>query len=123
MERKVVTKEGGKYSVKIDIKINEWKTMLMDNDIFDEKSMNVIRKWYEQIDHQATSKEIMTQYADEYVGLKNSPFNGIVIGLGKRIIKRLNRFEVFRFNGKKTYWLIPFEGWYENYRSSGLYGN
>jgi 5-methylcytosine-specific restriction protein A len=48
--------------------------------------------------------------------LKKSPYNGIVKGLTQRILKYLNRFEVIGTTGKKSVFIVPFEGWYENYR-------
>lgn len=45
----------------------------------------MLRYWYEQEDFLSTSKDIMIQY-----GLDKNPFNGIVRGLGVRIIKYLD---------------------------------
>lgn len=72
----------------------------------------MIRYQYEQLDHQTTSKEIMLKYS---TNIKGTPFNVIVIGLGKRIIKSLNRFEVIGTEDNKSYFIIPFKGWHEDF--------
>jgi len=92
--------------------------MLMDKDVFDDTSSDMIMKWYFYRDRQANHKEIMIKYHDQYKNHKSTPFNGIVIGIGKRIIKYLNRFELIGSTGKTTFWIIPFQGWHENYLPS-----
>nr|MBQ4319404.1 HNH endonuclease [Clostridia bacterium] len=112
MEKRYLQYENGVYSTNIDITVAEWKQMLSDPSIFDESSLTMIRYWYEQLDYQATSREILLQYN---IDRKSTPFNGIVIGLGKRIINYLNRFEVIGTDGNKSYFILPFEGWHEDY--------
>lgn len=92
--------------------------MLLNENIFNNKSMDMVLKWYKQVDHQATNKEIMTIYSDEYRNHKATPFNAIVVGLAKRIIKYLKMFEVIDRYGKKSYFIIPLEGWHEGYSRS-----
>lgn len=118
MERKYLKCLNGVYYTDIDITVDEWKEMLVNKDIFTVDSLKMLNYWYEQIDYMATSKEIMDKYQLNY---KSSPFNGIVIGLGKRIIKYLNRFEVIGTDGNKSYFILPFEGWHENYDSGGRF--
>lgn len=112
MEQKLVKKVNGIYTADIDITVSEWKNMLCNPDIFSDDSLKMMEYWYSQKDYSATSKEIMTKFSIE---CKKSPFNGIVKGLGIRIMKHLNRFEVVDKHGNKSYYVIPFEGWYETY--------
>ena len=99
----------GIHSAPIDISSDEWKSMLTNKSIFNEPSLNMIIDWYNQPLHQATCKDIMKK--NHNTG--NNPYNGIVTGLGKRVIKHLDRFEVYNTQGsKKTYYLIPFIGWH-----------
>ncbi len=115
MEQRLLRKSNGIYTADIDITVSEWKDMLLNPDIFSDDSLKMIEYWYSQTDYSATSKEIMTKFD---VKCEKSPFNGIVKGLGQRIIKYLNRFEIVRRNGMKTYYVIPFEGWYDTYGGS-----
>ena len=111
----------GKFSADIDISIDEWKTMLKDRNIFFPKALDMIHKWYLQPDHQASNIEIMEKYKDEYIKLKATPFNAIVKGLGIRIIKHLNRFEIIDPESKNvssSYFIIPFEGWHKDGKRS-----
>lgn len=118
MEQKQLKYLNGVYYTDIDITTDEWKEMLVNDDIFTVDSLKMLNYWYEQTDYMATSKEIMDKYQLNY---KSSPFNGTVIGLGKRIIKYLNRFEVIGTDGNKSYFILPFEGWHENFSSSGRF--
>ena len=112
MEKRYLQYSKGVYYADIDISVAEWKTMLKDKRVFNESSLQMIQYWYEQLDYQATSKEIMIRYQ---ILTKGTPFNGIVIGLGKRIIQHLNRFEIIGTDGNKSYFIIPFEGWHEDF--------
>jgi len=115
MEKRILNYENGIYSAYIDITVDEWKQMLNNKSIFYDEALEMIRYWYEQPDYQATSKEIMVRYN---IALKGTPFNGYVIGLGKRIIKYLNRFEIIGTDGNSSYFILPFEGWHEDYNPS-----
>lgn len=115
MEKRILNYENGIYSAYIDITVDEWKQMLKNKSVFYDEALEMIRYWYEQPDYQATSKEIMVRYN---IALKGTPFNGYVIGLGKRIIKYLNRFEIIGTDGNSSYFILPFEGWHEDYNPS-----
>lgn len=121
METRYVEKINGCYFANVDITPDEWCSLLADDKIFTKENLDMIISWYEQVDHQATTSEIL-----QIKKLKHTPFNGYVIGLGKKIIKKLNRFELVykndgktpylkRNNNKKCYFLIPFEGWHKNF--------
>lgn len=115
MEKRQLKCENGIYFGKIDIAASEWKEMLLNKEIFDESSLQMIQYWYEQNDYQATNKEIMNNYN---IKLKKTPFNGVVRGLGIRIVKYLNRFEIVDKDNRNSYFIIPFEGWHENFNTS-----
>ena len=103
-----VEKRGTHYFADIDISVAEWRSLLADRAIFDENSLDMIEKWYKEPEYQSSSKYIMAKHK---IPSKTSPFNGTVIGLGKRIVKKLNRFQVLGTTGEQTYWAILFEGW------------
>lgn len=115
MEKRNLNYENGIYSAYVDITVDEWKQMLNDKSIFYDQALEMIRYWYEQPDYQATSKEIMVRYN---IALKGTPFNGYVKSLGERIIKHLNRFEIIGTDGKSSYFILPFEGWHEDFNPS-----
>lgn len=110
-----VHNHNGEYYADIDISINDWKTMLMDSSVFYPKALEMVINWYEQKDHLSTSKTMMQKY---YPHLKGTPYNGIVTALGKRIIKHLNKFEIIGTDGNNSYFILPFEGWFEDLNSS-----
>ena len=115
LERKQLIYSNGIYYVTIDITVNEWKEMLQNKSIFTNASLEMLKYWYEQPNHSATNKQIIDKY---HLNCKGTPFNGIVIALGKRIINYLNRFEVMGPDGNKSYFILPFEGYHENYDPS-----
>ncbi len=57
-EHKKLVYIDGKYFVDIDITAQEWKEMLLDDNIFDSPSKEMILQWYYQPDHLATSKKL-----------------------------------------------------------------
>ena len=65
------------YIADIDISVEEWKTMLQNQKIFYKECIDMIKDWYNQPMHLATTKEIMAQNK-----LSSSPYNGIGCGLG-----------------------------------------
>ena len=115
MEQRYLRYYDGRYEADIDISVEEWKSMLQNPNIFYKEALDMILKWYKEIDHQATSKAIMAKYSSE---LKGTPYNGIVVGLTNRILKYLNRFEVIGTEGNKSRFIVPFEGWHEDYNPS-----
>lgn len=113
MEQRYLRYFDGRYEADIDISVEEWKSMLQNSKVFDKASIDMVLKWYYEMDHRATTQAIMARYPSN---LKKSPYNGIVKGLTQRILKHLNRFEVIGTTGKKSVFIVPFEGWYENYK-------
>lgn len=109
----------GIYTAPIDISVDEWKEMLLNKEVFNEASLKMVIDWYNQPRHEATSIEVMLKNG---IPKGENPYNGIVKGLGQRIVKYLNRFEVFDTkHNKKVYYVIPFEGWCENYSPGGAF--
>lgn len=118
MEQRYVRIVEGQYEADIDITVEEWKSMLKNPKIFGEKYLDMILKWYNETDHQATTQAIMEKYPSN---LKGSPYNGYVIGLTNRILKYLNRFEVIYpeetpEEGKSKF-IVPFKGWREKHKN------
>lgn len=117
-EHKRLQYSSGRYFVDIDITVDEWKEMLLDEKIFYPEAKSMVLAWYFQEDHMATSKTIMNENCPE---LKGTPYNGCVKGLTTGVLKHLNyRFWVEDSGGNNriSYWCIPFEGWHINYDTS-----
>ena len=113
MEQRYLRHYGGRYEADIDITVEEWKSMLQNPKIFNQESLDLIFNWYDEIDHRTTTQAIMAKYPSY---LKKSPYNGIVVGLTTLIVKNFNLFEVIDTEGKKTKFIVPFEGWHEDYK-------
>lgn len=94
-----------------NISVEDWKKMLQNTSVFDDKSLEMVKQWYYEDNHASSSKRVTAKYHPE---LSNTPYNGIVVGLGKRILKYLNRYEIEREDDSDCYWVTVFDGWYEN---------
>ncbi len=117
-EHKKLVYENGRYYVNTGITVQEWKEMLLNENIFYPKAKDMILHWYRQEGHQATSKIVYKQY---YPELKNTPYNGTVQNFSRLVLEYLNnRFWIEDSTGsnKISYWCIPFHGWHENYNPS-----
>lgn len=79
----------GQYVCDIDISKEEWISLLGNSKVFDEKSIEALKKWYIEPDHSATCYDIGAKY-----GLHSMSANGVVNGLGGRVQKELGRFIV-----------------------------
>lgn len=116
MRTRYVTEKDGHYYAEVDITVEEWKEMLLNSEIFYPEALEMLKYWYAQSDYMATNKEIMDKYCINKAG---TPFNGVVICLGKKILRYLNRVEYFYDNKKnsRAYFIIPFEGWEDKVRN------
>ncbi len=124
-EHKVLQRKDGKYFIALDITVEEWREMLLNDEVFYAEARDMVIAWYLEENHTTTSKAVMVKYYPDH---KGSPYNGIVKKLTNNIQKYLN----YRFwvedsfeSGKESFWSIPFEGWYSVTRkkdtSSGNY--
>ena len=118
MEQRHLRYHDGIYEADIDITVEEWKAMLQNPKIFDEKYLDMVRKWYYEVDHLGTNQAMMAKHPSE---LEATPYNGYVIGLTNRILRHLNRFEVIGIDAKKSKFIVPFEGWYEDYKEGNRF--
>lgn len=79
----------GEYVCDIDISVAEWKFLLNSHDVFDEKSLIALKKWYIESDYSCTCFDIGEKY-----NLHSMSANGVINGLGGRVQRKLNRFQV-----------------------------
>lgn len=101
----------GVYTLEgFNVTINEWKKMLQDSSVFDNKSLEMVKQWYYEEGHFSSSKIMTAKYHPE---LANTPYNGIVVGLGRRILKHLKRYEIERASDNEAFWVTVFDGWHE----------
>lgn len=85
------------YSCDIDITIEEWKHLLTNPTVFDDKSKEAIKKWYTEPRYSATCGYIGKKYSEHSMSA-----NGIINGLAGRVQKELGRFVVKGIGGIAT---------------------
>ncbi|NOW82959.1 5-methylcytosine-specific restriction protein A [Clostridium beijerinckii] len=79
----------GEYHCDIDITTEEWKQLLTNSRVFDDKSKEAIRKWYIEPGHSSTCGYIGKKYNEHSMSA-----NGIINGLAGRVQKEIGRFVV-----------------------------
>lgn len=52
----------GEYVCDIDISVEEWKALLMNEKVFDSKSIEALKKWYIEPNHSCTCFDIGKKY-------------------------------------------------------------
>ncbi|PEL08418.1 hypothetical protein [Bacillus sp. AFS017336] len=105
MNIKQVEKVGLEYVCDIDITVEEWKILLRNDEVFNEKRIETIKKWYNETGHKGTCTEIGMKY-----GMTPDSLRSIITHLGKAVQSALNRFKVIGTDGKDTYWTIIMYG-------------
>jgi 5-methylcytosine-specific restriction enzyme A len=104
---------GNEYVCNIDISTMEWEYLLLDKDIFYNENIETIKKVYLENEHRTTCKQLGLKY-----NIHPQTLNHNNMSVGKRIIKKLNRFTVIGTNGKETFWSVCMKG---RKCKSGLY--
>ncbi len=107
MVQKQVVVNNGIYECDIDVSVEEWKKILEDKDIIENNYIDMLIKFYNELEHKSTCKAI----GEKYKISPQSP-NAIITNFAKAAQKILNRFEVISTEGKPTYWIIPMTGKY-----------
>jgi 5-methylcytosine-specific restriction enzyme A len=77
------------YCCDIDITVEEWKQLLNNPEVFDDKSIEAIKKWYIEPGYSASCSYIGRKYNEHSMSA-----NGIINGLAGRVQKELGRFVV-----------------------------
>jgi hypothetical protein len=113
MDIKKVTLTNGEYLCDIDITVDEWKTILQDENLLNDNYKDALIKFYTEPDHKSTCKALGEKY-----NVSPQSFNGTITNFAKAVQKKLNRFEIIGTDGKPTYWIIPMNG---KHISDGLF--
>lgn len=85
----------------------QWKEVLIDEDIFSNEYLELLAKFYFADNHAATC----TALAKED-GVHPSHYNPYVASMGKRVSDKLNLPKMYRENGQRYYWPVLFYGRY-----------
>jgi 5-methylcytosine-specific restriction enzyme A len=95
------------YNHHINISTTQWKDILHDQELIDDKVIPILLYLYHSKKHEASGGEIAK--ALHYV--HHAPLNVIVPNFAKRILRKYPRINPpKRANGKIRYWHIPFLG-------------
>ena len=90
------------YSPKLSV--NDWKNLLKDKEVFDEKCIDIFIKIYE-LGGQCTCTELSEKY-----GYTPNYYNVNAFNLAKRVHKKSNCSVFTKSDGKIRWWCIPFLG-------------
>lgn len=95
------------YVTKMNIKINEWKKLLQNSDIFKEKDIELLKRFYVSDNHAMTCYDLAVQD-----GVSTTSYASPIVALAKRISDELNLDPVYGTDGKRVWWRIVFWGRY-----------
>jgi len=113
MDNKKVTLNNGEYICDIDISVDEWKTILQDENLMNDNYKDALLKFYVEPNHKSTCKALGEKY-----NVSPQSFNGTITNFAKAVQKKLNRFEIIGTDGSPTYWIILMRG---KHLSDGLF--
>lgn len=74
----------GEYVCDIDISVEEWKALLMNEKVFDSKSIEALKKWYIEPNHSCTCFDIGKKYKQHSMSA-NGVINGSVVEFKKSL--------------------------------------
>jgi len=94
MTEKICEIINDEYCCDIDITIEEWKLLLTNPTVFDDKSKEAIKKWYIEPGYSATCSHIGKRYNEHSMSA-----NGVINGFEGRAQKELGRFIVKGIGG------------------------
>ena len=67
-EHKVLQRKDGKYFIDLDITVEEWREMLLNDEVFYAEARDMVIAWYLEENHTATSKAVMVKYYPDHKG-------------------------------------------------------
>jgi 5-methylcytosine-specific restriction protein B len=102
-EIQVQIDDDGVYDSAIDISVDEWKSILSEEDY--SQYLETLRKFYFEPNHESSCK-----YLGEKHNEHPSSINRLITSFASSIQKRLNRFEVLGTDGNPSYWSIIMTG-------------
>lgn len=97
------------YVAELNISTEQWITLIKT--VFSSSDIDLVKHIYLFDNHAATCTELAAQE-----GKTSSSYNSPVVQLAKRIAKELNLPTLYREDGSKVWWRIPFWG---RYREDG----
>ena len=92
---------GDVYSCDIVISKKEWLELLQDKGMPDEYRDALLRFYY-MPGHRGTCTAVSNEIGGDALSL-----NSYITKIGQFVQKKLNRFQIFRPNGKPCFWIVP----------------
>ncbi|MFA9188764.1 McrB family protein [Flavobacterium magnesitis] len=105
MEVKKVTVESGHYDCDIDLGVEDWIELLLDETLTSDNTRDILIKFHNEPEHKSTCKNLSEKYQ-----ISAQSINGNITAFAKAIKKKLNRFEIIGIDGNPTYWIIVMTG-------------
>lgn len=95
------------YAEEINITSEQWKALLQDPNIFLEKDLELVKRFYAADNHATTCYNLGLQD-----GVSPSTYIKPVVALARRISDKMNLAPIYRDHGKQVWWRIVFWGRY-----------
>ena len=97
------------YAENIKITIDQWKTLLQNTEVFKEKDLDLIKRFYVCDNHATTCYDLAMQD-----GVSPSSYITPVVALAKRISEAMDIEPIYGDKGDRVWWRIIFWGRYRD---------
>lgn len=109
-ERKVYEGNGTKLTVE------QWEAVLQDPELTHNVDLAILQAMYAFTDHTAFSQDVASILEGDYSSIAGNSINFEIHRYAERIAKKVPVHFSKRGNGKNSYWVLFFNGWYEGKR-------
>lgn len=116
---KAYKNDEGIFTCDTDLDSNKWKEILSNKSLVDDDSLELIKKWYEKENHEASCYEIASSTNPENVEAEKSSINGKITSTCKKIC--LNQNVVIDDEGENRYFPIMMNGRNSTYNGTKVY--
>ena len=95
------------YSKDVKISVEEWKTMLKNEDVFKGSDIELMKRFYRSDNHATTCHDLALQD-----GKHASSYISAVVSLAQRVSDWVGLDPIYRSNGERVWWRVLFLGRY-----------
>ena len=116
---KAYKNDEGIFTCDTDLDVNQWKEILNNKALIDDDTLELIKKWYEKENHEASCYEIASSTNPDNIEAEKSSINGKITSTCKKICLNLN--VVIDDEGENRYFPIMMNGRNSTYNGTKVY--
>ena len=116
---KAYKNDEGIFTCDTDMDANKWKEILANKSLVDDDAIELIKRWYEKENHEASCYEIASSTNPDNVESEKSSINGKITSTCKKICANQNL--AIDDEGENRYFLIMMDGRNSTYNGTKVY--